>query len=173
MSQDFIGQIKMVGFNFAPQGWSLCDGQLLPISENDALFSLIGTIYGGDGQQTFALPDLRGRRFQHSGTPPGGRSWTVGEQGGQETVALTSSQLPNHTHAVAASSHPGTTASPAGNYWAGATGPVAPYSSTIGGSSLNSTAVTPFGGGQAHENMAPYLVVNFIICLYGIYPSRS
>src|SRR5262245_2996958 len=118
MSQPYIGEIRMVGFNFAPLGWALCNGQLLAISQNTALFSLLGTTYGGNGQTTFALPDLRGRIPIHQGQGPGLSNRVLGEVGGQESVALTSQQMPAHTHALLASPSPGTTISPVGSTWA-------------------------------------------------------
>ena len=167
--QPFVGEIAIFAGNFAPSGWAFCDGQLLAIAEYDTLFSLIGTTYGGDGESTFALPDLRGR------APLGqGNGTTLGEMAGVETVALSILQLPAHTHPLAASSLPGTTASPvgavpadngagAGQYTASATGLVTQPDQNLG----------PVGGNQPHDNRQPYLVVNYIISLFGIYPSQS
>jgi microcystin-dependent protein len=173
----FLGEVRVVSFNFAPKGWALCNGQLLPINQNQALFSLLGTTYGGDGITTFALPDLRGRSPLHFGTNPAdGTNSTQGENGGEETHTLTLAELAAHTHkAVASAASPGSQTSPAGNTWAN--GNLAAYSpnATV---ALAAQAVGPAGGGaggaaQPHENMAPFLVLNFIIAINGIFPSRN
>jgi microcystin-dependent protein len=161
----FIGEIKMFGGSFAPVGWMMCQGQLLPISEYDTLFSLIGTTYGGDGQVTFALPDLRGRVIVHQGN-----NHVIGEMAGTESVTLTSSQIGAHNHLVACSSAKGTVANPGGNVPAASA--TAQYMSAPN-TSMNGSAVGPAGGNQPHNNMPPYLVVNYIICYEGIYPQRS
>ena len=127
MSDPFIGEIRMVGFNFAPQNWAFCDGSTMSISQNEALFTLIGTTYGGDGEQTFNLPDLRGRRFVHQGTDRFGAPWVIGQVAGEETHTLTTQELPSHAHAPAASTFNGTTSSPVGAVWARASGAVLPY----------------------------------------------
>jgi microcystin-dependent protein len=164
----FLGEIRMFGGNFAPQGWATCDGQILSIAQNTALFSLLGTTYGGNGQTTFALPDLRGRLPVHIG---GGL--TMGQAGGSETVILTTTNLPAHTHATNAASA-ATTLSPAGQYWAADPGEnVAPYAAAPDGRVMSGTAIGAQGGSQPHENMQPFLAVTFIIALEGIYPSRS
>jgi microcystin-dependent protein len=164
----FLGEIRMFGGNFAPQGWATCDGQILPIAQNTALFSLLGTIYGGNGQTTFALPDLRGRLPVHIG---GGL--TIGQAGGSETVILTTTNLPAHTHAANAASA-ATTLSPAGQYWAADPGAnVAPYAAAPDGRVMSGTAIGAQRGSQPHANMQPFLAVTFIIALEGIYPSRS
>jgi microcystin-dependent protein len=164
----FLGEIRMFGGNFAPQGWATCDGQILPIAQNTALFSLLGTTYGGNGQTTFALPDLRGRLPVHIG---GGL--TIGQAGGSETVILTTTNLPAHTHTANAASA-ATTLSPAGQYWAADPGAnVAPYAAAPDGSVMSGTAIGAQGGSQPHANMQPFLAVTFIIALEGIYPSRS
>lgn len=172
MSQSYIGEIRLFAGNFAPVGWSFCDGQLLDISQNDALFTLIGTSYGGDGQTTFALPDLRGRAPAHQGS-----SFMLGQPGGVEQVTLNKTELPGHTHQLLASSSPGSRTTATGNALAM---PVA------GGSTVK--AFTPAknpdsplgvnklelrGGSQAHNNMQPYLTINFIIALAGIFPSQT
>jgi microcystin-dependent protein len=163
----------MFGGNFAPVGWMFCDGAQLAISDNDTLFNLIGTTYGGDGQTTFNLPDLRGRAPVHQGTNPAtGTSYTLGEQAGVETVTLTTQQIPQHTHALAATNAIGTQANPGGNLLANSQGPQ-PYIQENPDGSLNPQAVTPFGGSQPHENLQPFLGINFIISLYGIYPSQT
>jgi len=164
----FLGEIRMFGGNFAPQGWATCDGQILPIAQNTALFSLLGTTYGGNGQTTFALPDLRGRLPVHIG---GGL--TIGQAGGSETVILTATNLPAHTHTANAASA-ARTLSPAGQYWAADPGAnVAPYAAAPDGRVMSGTAIGAQGGSQPHANMQPFLAVTFIIALEGIYPSRS
>ncbi len=169
MGSPFIGEIRMFAGNFAPSGWALCDGQVLPIAENDALFTLIGTTYGGDGQETFALPDLRGRIPIHSGTSPSGISYVIGEQGGAEEITLTSQQIPVHRHPLA-SPAPATSGSPPGNAFGAATG-LNLYAEAEGIADLEGNL--PAGGSQAHDNMMPYLAVNFIISLFGIFPSQT
>ncbi len=172
MAQPYIGEIRMFGGNFAPAGWMLCEGQLLPISENDTLFALIGTTYGGDGQSTFGLPDLRGRLPIHQGTGPGLSTRTLGEQNGVEDVTLTVNQLPIHTHLPAASAAFGTANDPAGNSWAVANGGDF-YTSEAPSVPLPADAIDAQGGSQPHTNLQPYLCVNFIISLFGIFPSQS
>lgn len=171
MSEPFLGEIRIVGFNFAPRGWALCNGQLLAISQNSALFSLLGVTYGGNGQTTFALPDLRGRAPLHYGQGPGLSDRTPGERSGTETVSLISSQMPLHNHPVTASTESATAKSPAGAVPAFTSAPAyvpAPIDTTMA-----PQMVGPAGGGQPHENMQPYLVVNFVIALVGIFPSRN
>ena len=165
MSQPFVGEIRMFGGNFAPNGWMLCEGQLLPISENETLFNLIGTTYGGDGQSTFALPDLRGRLPMHVGN-----SFVLGEQAGTEAVTLTVSQIPQHTHQIAAGAT-GTTQSPAGAVVAASASSLY-HAAPSGLSSLSTTALQPVGGSQPHTNLQPSLCINFIISLFGIFPSK-
>lgn len=168
MSDPFIGEVRLFGGNYAPNGWALCDGQLLPIAQNEALFSLLGTTYGGDGQTTFALPDLRGRCAPH----PGG-GVLQGETGGSEVVTLQAAQMPVHTHAARCATG-GSTGKPGGAYWASeGSGNAAPYSTTQNGTALAAGAVQSAGGAQPHENMQPFLAMNFIIALFGIYPSRN
>ncbi len=172
MSEPFVGEIRTVGFNFAPQGWALCNGQLLPINQNQALFSLLGTQYGGDGVQTFALPDLRGRVAIHQGQGPGLESYTIGEVTGTEDVTLLTTQIPAHQHVVApiASDQQEDTNRPAGAFpTIGGT-----YASTQGGGApMAATSSSAAGGSQPHSNLQPLLVVNFVIALQGIFPARS
>ncbi|HWE63358.1 MAG TPA: tail fiber protein [Chloroflexota bacterium] len=169
MSQSFIGEIRMFGGNFAPVGWAFCDGSLLAIDQNDALFNLIGTTYGGDGQSTFALPNLQGRIPIHQG--PG---FTLGQTGGAETVTLTRNQMPIHTHTAVADSNNATTGSPVGNVWAAVTSNLTKaYATTAGATPMNAGALATVGGSQPHDNMKPYLAVNFIISLFGTFPSQS
>jgi len=161
----------MFGGNFAPRGWAFCDGQIMAISQYDALFSLVGTVYGGDGQNTFALPDLRGRMPVHQGTDPnlGAR---IGQSGGVEEVTLTTQQVPGHSHTPQASSRLATTANPTGAVWAAwADTPYAPAGSAV--TPLNSAALSSVGNSQPHGNMPPFTAVNFIIAVFGVYPSRA
>ena len=172
MSSPFIGEIRMFGGNFAPLGWAFCDGSLQPIAQNDALFSLIGTTYGGDGQTTFALPDLRGREPIHAGTGPGTSTRTLGEAGGTETVTLTPTQLPLHAHTAMADPAEGTATSPGGRTWAASTATL-PYTASAANTTMNAGALAPAGGSQPHENMTPFLTVTFIVSLFGVYPSQA
>nr|WP_294548044.1 tail fiber protein [uncultured Rhodopila sp.] len=173
MSDPFIGQILAVGFNYAPQGWLECNGQLLAISGNEALYSLLGTTYGGNGTTNFALPDLRGRAALGQGH--GTSLYPLGQAGGSETVALSAPQVGVHAHAVAVSGNEGTAYKPAANLVIAANstpgfnlyGP-APANTTLSAATLGTT-----GGGQQHENRQPYLAVNYIICTEGIYPSQG
>lgn len=170
MSTPFIGEIRLFGFGFPPRGWALCEGQLLPISQNQALFSLLGTTYGGNGTTDFALPDLRGRVPLHHGQGPGFPSYVLGQQGGVEEVTLTIDQLGPHSHLSAAQSGAGTSASPFGDVWARSE--VAQYG-TPAAASMDPAAVSPVGASQPHDNLAPYLTLNYCIALQGIFPSRS
>ena len=167
MSQPYVGEIRMFGGNFAPVGWMFCEGQLMPISENETLFNLIGTTYGGDGQSTFALPDLRGRIPLHMGN-----GFTLAETGGVETVTLTPSQIPNHTHALLATSSFGSAADPTGNVLAQSQA-VKLFSSLAPSTSMANPAAEQTGGNQPHDNFQPYLCVDFIISLFGIFPSQT
>lgn len=169
MSEPFIGEIRLFAFNFAPRFWATCDGQLLSIAQNPALFSLLGTTYGGNGQTTFALPDLRGRVATGLGALSGGSNYTIGEAAGVESVTLLTTQLPAHTHPVAASTGAATTNVPSGAVLAAASTGV--YASPA---SLVPTAMTTVAGSaQAHTNLQPGLVVNACIAIYGIFPSRN
>lgn len=172
MSEPFIGEIRLFAGNFAPTGWAFCDGQLLAIAENDALFSLLGTTYGGDGETSFGLPDLRGRLPIHAGTGPGLSPRVLGSSTGVEEVTITANQLPSHTHALQASTRPANSPNPAGHVLATSTG-IDLFIDEVPGTSLNAQAVTATGGSQSHDNLMPYLCVNFIIALFGIYPSSS
>lgn len=167
MAQPYVGEIRLFAGNFAPSGWMMCEGQILPISEYETLFTLIGTSYGGDGQDTFALPDLRGRIPLHQGS-----GFTLAQTGGVESVTLTTAQIPAHSHALLASSQTANTANPEGNLL-GATVSATPYFATTPTTALASTAVSTVGGSQPHSNFQPYLCVNFIISLFGIYPSQT
>jgi microcystin-dependent protein len=167
MAQPYVGELRMFAGNFAPAGWMFCDGQLLPISENETLFQLIGTTYGGDGQSTFALPDLRGRLPIHQGN-----GFILAETGGVETVTLTTAQIPAHTHALVATGAPGNAINPGGNLPAQSLN-VTPYINDVPGASFNATALGSVGGSQPHTNVQPYLCVDFIISLFGIFPSPT
>ncbi|MHC4695590.1 MAG: phage tail protein [Planctomycetota bacterium] len=173
MSEPFVGQITMFAGNFAPRSWAFCDGQLLQISQNDALFSLLGTIYGGDGRTNFGLPDLRGRIPIHQGSRPGGASHNLGSKGGGETVTVTAQQLPTHSHTFQASTATGNQSNPSGACLAGSAN-IRLYRDV--GASTNlapATAFTNAGGSQAHTNVAPFQCIHYIIALVGIYPSRN
>lgn len=176
MSEPFVGEIRMFAGNFAPRGWAFCDGQLLAVSQNDALFSLLGTIYGGDGRTTFGLPDLRGRVPVHAGSGPGLSQRRLGSKAGAENVTLTVNQLPPHRHDLRASSSIGNASSvsahvlarvTAGNlyYEVGQTMPPA--------EALAQQSMTDIGGSRSHTNLQPFLCINYIIALFGIYPSRT
>jgi microcystin-dependent protein len=167
----FVGQVEIVAFNFAPNGWALCNGQLLSISQNTALFALLGTQYGGDGITTFALPDLRGRMAIHFGQGLGLQNYDIGEAGGEEQVTLTLNEIPAHTHHAMASSLAADQAAVGGNVWG--TSAVFLYSSGSPTSPMNSLAIGSVGAGLPHDNLPPFLVMNFIIALQGIFPSRG
>jgi microcystin-dependent protein len=172
MGQPFIGEIRMFGGNFAPAGWEFCNGQLLPISENDALFTLIGTIYGGDGQSTFALPNLQSRVPVHQGQGPNLlNNYTQGEMAGVESVTLTTNQIPVHTHAFLASTAGGNDNNVTNNVVAD--GPARSFIEANPNTPLAASAVSPVGGSQPHENVIPVLTINYILSLYGIFPNRS
>jgi microcystin-dependent protein len=167
MSSPFIGEIRMFAGNFAPVGWAFCNGAIIPIDQNDALFNLIGTTYGGDGQTTFALPNLQSRVPVHVG--PG---FALGQSAGAETVTLTTSQIPAHSHTPTALSTPGNLSSPAGGVWA-STSPTTLYDNTAPTIPMAATAIGSSGGSQPHDNMVPFLVINFILSLFGIFPSQT
>jgi microcystin-dependent protein len=177
MSDQYLGEIRMVGFNFAPLGWALCNGQLLSITQNTALFSLLGTTYGGDGRSTFGLPNLQASAPMGYGNGGGLTPRTWGDTGGEFAVTLLSTQMPSHSHAVACISGAGSSNSPANNVWAAAPGDrVAPpvYANAKPNSvNMNAAAVQPSGGNQPHNNMPPYLAVYFVIAMQGIYPTRG
>ena len=173
MGEPFIGEIRMFGGNFAPAGWAFCQGQLMPISENDALFTLIGTTYGGDGQETFGIPDLQGRAPMHAGQGPGiSQNYQLGEKGGVESVTLTTNQIPVHNHAFLGSTAGGQNTQPQNSVFAGlATGKL--YVSSAPGGSLAANALALVGGSQPHENLQPYLCISFILSLFGVFPTQS
>lgn len=174
MAEPFLGEIRMFGFNFNPRGWAQCNGQLLPIAQNTALFSLLGTIYGGDGRTTFALPELRGRFPMHYGNGPGLTGRPIGQRSGTEDVTLVTSQIPSHTHAATVTADVGDATSPVGTIPATANDGESNYRNSGSGTTLAAgTQGQASGGGQSHTNMPPYLAVNFCIALTGIFPSRS
>ena len=166
MSEPFIGELKLFSFGFAPRGWALCNGQLLPINQNQALFSLLGTNYGGDGRTTFALPNLQGRVPVHVGN-----GLSLGQAAGEVSHALVSPELPTHTHLVNGSPNTATVVSPTGNYLA--TSPGNDYVAPPGNTTLMAATLSNAGGSQPHDNMSPYLVLNICIALQGIFPSQN
>ena len=172
-TEPFIGQIAFVPYNFAPKNWAECDGQLLPISQNTALFSLLGTTYGGNGQTNFALPDMRGRRVVDDGQGPGLQNYLVGDNGGQESVTLSTAELPAHNHTINAVTADGNESSPTGNIPANTKILDKEYSSATPNTTMKNTIVGNTGGNQPHENRSPYLVLKCIIALQGVYPSRN
>lgn len=174
MTDPFVAEIRLFPFTFAPKGWAFCDGQLLPISQNTALFSLLGTTYGGDGRSTFALPDLQGRVPVNDGQGPGLSERFLGEAGGSDTVTLLASEVPTHAHAMTASAAAAVSRSPSGELFANESGGVNSYASLSGAPAalLAAAASGPAGGGAPHNNLAPYLVVNYCIALQGVFPQR-
>jgi microcystin-dependent protein len=173
MANPYIGEIRMFAGTFAPVGWALCEGQTLPISENDVLFQLIGTTYGGDGEQTFNLPDLRGRAPVHMGQGPGiSVNYQLGEPFGTESVTLTAQQIPQHDHALLARTAGGNSSTPDGNVLASPPGTTMYIrdTPTVG---LDPSILSPVGGSQPHDNRMPYLAVTFIISLFGVFPSQT
>ncbi|MEA3015611.1 MAG: hypothetical protein QOI38_333 [Sphingomonadales bacterium] len=167
MAQPYVGEIRMFAGNFAPAGWMFCEGQLLPISENETLFQLIGTTYGGDGQETFALPDLRGRLPLHQGN-----GFILAETGGAEEITLTVNQIPAHTHALLASTGTAASSTP-GNNIAAATQAATYFNLLDNPANMSAQSIGPVGGSQPHTNFQPYLCVDFIISLFGIFPSPT
>jgi microcystin-dependent protein len=170
MSQPYIGEIRLFAGNFAPLDFAFCNGALLPIADYSALFNLIGTTYGGDGQNTFALPNLLSRFPVHQGTLQGGSTYIIGQLAGAESVTLITSNLPAHTHTVNVAAVGGSD-TPNGNYWGASTGK--PYGVAPGSLSMNPGSLQSVGGNQPHDNMIPFQVTNYIIALYGIYPSQN
>lgn len=174
MADPFVAEIRIFPFNFPPQGWAWCDGQLLPLSQNTALFSLLGTTYGGDGKSTFALPDLRGRAPMHPGQGPGLSQRDLGETGGTETVALNQNEMPVHAHGMGGSNQPGEDAAPAGQTLGRSVG-ASLYQTNISQNLVPMAvqSLAPAGNDQPHNNMQPYLTCYFNIALQGVYPARS
>jgi len=167
MSEPFLGEIKIISWNFPPKGWTFCNGQLLPINQNQALFSILGTTYGGDGRVNFGLPNLQGRSPVHVGN-----GIALGELGGETAHTLNISEIPAHNHVPVGSSSDPAFPGAGGNLWCAHSSPAGTYSTT-GNSAMNPQCLLPTGGSQPHENMSPYLVLNFIIALQGIFPSQN
>lgn len=170
----YVGEIRMFAGNFAPNGWMFCEGQTLPISENEVLFQLIGTTYGGDGQETFNLPNLASRVPIHMGTGPDGTTYQIGEMAGTEQETLTTQQIPNHTHPFTASTTNGTGVNPGGAVLGASLSSVQLLIEDAStDTALGANAITPVGGSQPHENTQPFLCINFIISLFGVFPSQT
>ena len=166
MAQPYVGEIRMFGGNFAPAGWMFCDGQLIPISENETLFNLIGTTYGGDGRQTFALPDLRGRTANHTG-----QGLVLGQKAGEEAHTVILSEMPAHNHIITASKTAGDFNNPAGHLLGASASPVYKAPATMLATAAEN--ISSVGGSQPHENRQPFLTLNFVIALQGVFPSRN
>jgi microcystin-dependent protein len=173
VAQPYVGEIRIFAGNFAPAGWMFCDGQSLPIAENETLFQLIGTTYGGDGQETFNLPQLQSRIPIHQGIGPEGITFPLAEAAGVESVTLTVNQIPAHTHPFTASTSNGTQVNPGGALIAASLSSVQPYIQDVPGVQMSPQSIGPAGGSQPHENRQPFLCVNFIISLFGIFPSPT
>ncbi|SFL21253.1 Microcystin-dependent protein [Paenibacillus sp. 1_12] len=179
MADAFIGEIRIFSGNYAPYGWALCNGQLMPIAQNAALFSILGTQYGGNGSNDFALPNLNGAAPMHGGSGAGLTTRHIGEKVGAESVTLTAAEMPSHTHAAQAYEIPGTSTHPSNNYWAEAPAQgrphpqQAPIYSTNANVTMHPSSLSTTGGNQPHNNMQPFIALNFIICLNGIYPARG
>lgn len=169
MSEPFLGEVRIFGFNFAPRGWAFCNGQILSIAQNTALFALLGVMYGGNGQTTFGLPDLRGRVPLGFGQGPGLSPYNQGQTGGTESVTLQTNQMPMHSHLVSASSQPPNASRPGNAFLAGN----GPYQAASDGTTMNPAMIGIAGGGQPHTNIQPYLAMSFCIALEGIFPSRN
>ncbi len=172
MPEPYVGEIRMFAGNFAPAGWMFCEGQPLPISENEVLFQLIGTTYGGDGQETFNLPNLASRVPIHMGTGPDSTTYQIGEMAGTESVTLTVQQIPTHTHAMIATADPGGSSTPTSNILAQSPN-IKVYAEVSPTQAMAASSVGPQGGSQPHENCQPFLAINFIISLFGRFPSQT
>jgi microcystin-dependent protein len=172
MPEPYVGEIRMFGGNFAPAGWMLCEGQTLPISENEVLFQLIGTTYGGDGEETFNLPNLASRVPIHMGTGPGGTTYQIGEMAGTEQETLTVQQIPIHTHPLVGNSQAASDPSPTDHVTAKTVSNI--YNNTVAPDTpMSPNAISPVGGSQPHENTQPFLCINFIISLFGVFPTQT
>jgi microcystin-dependent protein len=169
----FVAEIRIFPFNFAPKGWAFCDGQILPLSQNTALFSLLGTTYGGDGKSNFALPDMQGNAPMHPGQGPGLSLHDLGETGGSETVSLLESEIPGHSHNITASSQDGLDSHPVNNFLAQGIGINLYVNAGTTPVNMNDNSLSPAGGDQPHNNMQPYLTLNFCIALQGVFPPRT
>ena len=168
----FVAEIRIFPFNFAPKGWAFCDGQILPLSQNTALFSLLGTTYGGDGKSNFALPNMQGNAPMHPGQGPGLSLHDLGETGGSETVSLLESEIPSHSHGITVSQADALVGSPVGQLFASGVG-IGMYAAPGALTQLSDNALAPAGGDQPHNNMQPYLTLNLCIALQGVYPPRT
>lgn len=173
MAQPYVGEIRMFAGNFAPNGWMFCEGQTLPISENEVLFQLIGTTYGGDGQETFNLPNLASRVPIHMGTGPDGTTYQIGEMAGTEQETLTVQQIPSHSHPLTASTDPASQTTPGSTVLLAQSSIADMYIQDSPDGALAASAVQPQGGSQPHENTQPFLCINFIISLFGVFPSQT
>ena len=173
MGQPYVGEIRMFAGNFAPNGWMFCEGQTLPISENEVLFQLIGTTYGGDGEETFNLPNLASRVPIHMGTGPDGTTYQIGEMAGTEQETLTVQQIPNHTHPLTGSTDTAQDTTATGKVVAQTSGSAFIYIQDQTDSAMSNQAITPVGGSQPHENTQPFLCINFIISLFGVFPTQT
>jgi microcystin-dependent protein len=175
MSNPFVAEIRIFPFNFAPTGWAFCNGQIMPLSQNTALFSLLGTTYGGDGKTNFALPNLQGSAPLHPGQGPGLSLYDLGETGGETEVTLLTSEMPSHQHLANCSSHDGALPSPSNNVWGDVGGRNVKVYATAAGTSVNMSplCIGGAGGNQPHNNMPPYLTLNYCIALQGVFPPRS
>jgi microcystin-dependent protein len=171
MGEPYVGEIRMFAGNFPPNGWMFCEGAPLPISENDVLFQLIGTTYGGDGEETFNLPNLASRVPIHMGTGPDGTTYQIGEMAGTEQETLTTQQIPNHTHNLIGSTAAAATRDPVGNCFATSAGDL--YNTVFDSIPMSNQAIQAAGGSQPHENTQPFLCINFIISLFGVFPSQT
>jgi microcystin-dependent protein len=173
MAQPFIGEIRMFAGNFAPAGWAFCDGQLMPISQNDAMFVLIGTTYGGDGQETFALPNLQSRIPLHMGNGPDGVNYPLAQAAGVESVTLTTQQIPNHTHSLIGTTNGALQTGPGGNIFGVSASVEYGTTGLSADTAMNAQAISPVGGSQPHENCQPFLCINYIISLFGLFPQQT
>ncbi|HXH02315.1 MAG TPA: tail fiber protein [Candidatus Competibacteraceae bacterium] len=173
MADPFVAEIRIFPFNFAPTGWAFCDGQIIPLSQNTALFSLLGTTYGGDGKSNFALPDLQGRAAMHPGQGAGLTPRDLGESGGSETVTLSEAEMPLHSHMVTTSTRPAVENDAANQYWARTAGNLYSGNASQNSVPMAAESLAPTGGGQPHNNLMPYLTFNFCIALQGVFPPRS
>ena len=171
MSEPFLAEIRIVGFNFAPRGWAFCDGQILPINQNQSLYSLLGTVYGGDGRTSFALPDIRGRTPIHVGASDSGTTHTQGQKSGEEAHVLTAAEISEHSHTIQGTSTAADQAVPSDSLLA-ASNTGQPFS-LLNSGNMGANSITNTGGGQAHNNMQPSIILNYCIALQGLFPSRN